>query len=145
VTHEHDWERGAHMAEAFGISGRIWACAICGTPKPAGDDAERVLRLLTSANTTQPDMAFVLGMSIRAIQASIVELRLAGHPVITSGDGVRLAQTADEARACADALRRRLVSQYRTVRALRATARRMQEAEDAAANVTLWDLIGAAS
>ena len=93
-------------------------------------DSERVLRLLTNANTTQPDMAFVLGMSIRAIQASIVDLRLAGVPVITSGDGVRLAQTADEARACADALRRRLVTQYATYRAMRKTARAMHLAEN---------------
>lgn len=31
--HVHDWERGQHMADAFGIDGRILACAICGQPK----------------------------------------------------------------------------------------------------------------
>lgn len=31
--HEHQWERGKHMAEAFGIDGRRLACAICGTVK----------------------------------------------------------------------------------------------------------------
>jgi hypothetical protein len=30
----HEWERGVHMAEAFGIDGRKFACAICGVPKP---------------------------------------------------------------------------------------------------------------
>jgi hypothetical protein len=32
----HEWERGIHMAEAFGVDGRAYACAICGvlrTPK----------------------------------------------------------------------------------------------------------------
>ncbi len=28
--HLHEWERGKHMAEAFGIDGRRYACAICG-------------------------------------------------------------------------------------------------------------------
>lgn len=30
--HVHDWERGKHMAEAFGVDGRRWYCAICGVP-----------------------------------------------------------------------------------------------------------------
>ena len=116
-------------------------------------DAERVLRLLTHErggppefwSMKQADMAFALGLSIRAVQSALQQLRLEGKPIYSEASGMRLAQTADEARACADALRRRLVSQYRTVRALRATARRMQEAEDSRANATLWDLIGAAS
>ena len=35
ATHVHEWERGIHMAEAFGIDGRRYACAICGQPKEA--------------------------------------------------------------------------------------------------------------
>ena len=31
--HVHEWERGAHMTEAFGIDGRRLACATCGVPK----------------------------------------------------------------------------------------------------------------
>jgi biotin operon repressor len=93
-------------------------------------DAERVLRLLTNASVKQADMAFVLGISIRKVQECLQALRLEGVPVFSDEDGVRLAQTADEARACADALRRRLVSQYRTYRALRNTARRMHLAEN---------------
>jgi hypothetical protein len=31
--HEHEWERGAHMAHAFGVDGRMYACAICGVYK----------------------------------------------------------------------------------------------------------------
>jgi biotin operon repressor len=102
-------------------------------------DSERVLRLLTNASVKQADLAFVLGLSIRQVQSALQQLRLEGKPIYSDEDGMRLAQTADEACACADALRRRLVSQYRTVRALRATARRMQEAEDARGRSTLWD------
>lgn len=29
-NHDHEWEHGTHMAEAFGIDGRRAACAICG-------------------------------------------------------------------------------------------------------------------
>lgn len=36
--HFHEWERGIHMAEAFGVDGRTYACAICGTPKPRGEE-----------------------------------------------------------------------------------------------------------
>ncbi len=100
--------------------------------------AERVLRLLGNASAKQADMAFVLGLSIRQVQSALQQLRLEGHPVFTSEDGVRLAQTADEARACSDALRRRLVSQYRTYKALRNTARRMRDEENRRESLTLW-------
>ena len=101
-------------------------------------DAERVLSLLGNASVTQSDMAFVLGLTIRQVQSACEELRRAGHPIISDRNGVRLAASAEEAQRCADALRRRLVSQYLTMRALRRTARRMRTAEDAAASLTLW-------
>ena len=31
--HDHEWERGIHMAEAFAVDGRKYHCAICGAPK----------------------------------------------------------------------------------------------------------------
>lgn len=37
TEHEHEWERGLHMKEAFGVDGRRYACAICG----AYGEAER--------------------------------------------------------------------------------------------------------
>jgi hypothetical protein len=37
-AHEHEWERGIHMAEAFGVDGRKYACAICGVVRPADQD-----------------------------------------------------------------------------------------------------------
>jgi biotin operon repressor len=106
-------------------------------------DAERVLRLLTNASVKQADLAFVLGISTRKVQECLQALRLEGVPVFSSEDGVRLAQTADEARACSEALRRRLVSQYRTYKALRNTARRMKVIEDSVARATLWDFLSA--
>ena len=40
AAHVHEWERGRHMAEAFGVDGRKAACAICGIVRecfPTGD------------------------------------------------------------------------------------------------------------
>jgi hypothetical protein len=93
-------------------------------------DAERLLRLLGNASAFQADIAFTLGISIRKVQLSLRALRLAGFPVFTDEDGVRLAATADEVDACTDALRRRLRSQYRTYLALKRTARAMHLAEN---------------
>ena len=104
-------------------------------------DAERVLRLLHNASVFQADMAFVLGLSIRAVQAACEELRRTGYPVLSSGDGVRLAQTGAEAIACGDALCKRAVHQFVTGRALKRTGLRMKVAEDSAARATLWDLL----
>jgi hypothetical protein len=69
-----------------------------------------------------------LGTSRRIVERAIEQSRLEGFPVISDGDGVYLAQTAEEVRACADRLNRRLVTQYKTVRAMRRTAQRMRAA-----------------
>ena len=71
------------------------------------------------------ELAEDMGVPRRVIEQSIESLRKDGVPVCTAGDGAWLALEADEVRACADRLNRRLRSQYLTVRALRATARRM--------------------
>ena len=93
------------------------------------DDSDRVLRLLTNAGAFQADIASACDLPLRSVQEILQGLRLAGHPIISDRDGVRLARTADEAMACAVALRRRLATQYQTCRALRGTARRMYLAE----------------
>ena len=41
--HLHDYERGAHMAEAFGIDGRLMACAICGAPREQCESCREVI------------------------------------------------------------------------------------------------------
>ena len=143
-SHGHEYERGAHMAEAFGISGRIWACAICGAPRPERDDAERVLRLLTNASVKQADMAFALGISIRAVQSALQQLGLEGKPIYSDEDGMRLAPTADEALACYRALRSRCRTQMHTARRLLDTAIAMQKAENRppeieASEGSLWE------
>jgi len=105
-------------------------------------DAERVLRLLTmNRSIYQADIASACDLPIRTVQECIQSLRIAGHPIGSDRDGVWLAQTADEARACSEALKRRIAHQYLTYRALRNTARRMRVAEDAAARATLWDFL----
>jgi hypothetical protein len=110
-------------------------------------DAERVLRLLAHErggppeffSVKQADMAFVLGLSTRAVQSALQELRLAGHPIISTSDGVRLTDWAIDVENCAVALRRRAITQLLTSRALRNTARRMREAEDSRSSQTFWD------
>ena len=67
-----------------------------------------------------------LGVNRRIVERSIEELRANGRPICSDAGGIWIADTADEVRACADRLNRRLVTQYRTVRALRATAARMR-------------------
>lgn len=103
-------------------------------------DTEAVLAILGADGMFQPDIAYALALPIRTVQAALQELRLAGHPIISDAGGVRLAQTAEEARTCADSLRRRAIHQLLTSRAVRRTARRMREAEDAAVRLTLWEV-----
>ena len=94
------------------------------------DDASRLLSTLATGETwTQRDLALaVLGLApqgVRRIQAATQEARLAGWPIVSDGDGVRLATDPGEVAACAEALRRRAISQFLTARALRRTAERM--------------------
>jgi hypothetical protein len=77
-------------------------------------------------------------MEVRDVQQAILELRLAGHPIISTGGGMRLATWAIDVEMCATALRKRAITQLVTSRALRQTARRMRAAEDAAERLTLW-------
>ena len=102
------------------------------------NDADRVLRLLTNAGAFQADIASACDLPLRSVQEILQGLRLAGHPIISDSKGVRLAHTADEAMACAVALRRRAINQLLTARAMRHTARRMADEEARQHNLTLW-------
>lgn len=107
------------------------------------EDAQDLLAVLACGDTrTQRLMAYSLWGTgrggVRRVQAATQELRLAGWPVVTDGEGVRLATDPAEVRECAEALRRRAVTQWKTARALRATAEHM------AAPMTLWPERGAA-
>ncbi len=70
----------------------------------------------------------------RAVEACIQELRLEGHPLVADQYGVRLSEDPDELEAAVEALRRRLLTQSKGVRALRRTARAMRERTE----LTLW-------
>ncbi len=74
----------------------------------------------------------------RVVEACVQELRLAGIPVVTDQYGVHLSDDPDEVTAAAEGLRRRLVTQYAGLRALRRTARRMRVEGDAKRDMTLW-------
>jgi hypothetical protein len=93
-------------------------------------DERAVLDALTGRRRpiTQADLAFG-----RAVQEAIESLRLAGHPILSSGDGMRLSADPDEVAACAEALHKRAVTQMETASKLARTAARMR------APTTLWE------
>ena len=93
------------------------------------DDAELVRLALVgrSAPIKLRELTEACGFSERrTTEAAVQELALAGYPIVTSGDGVRMSGDPAEVRAAADRLDARLVHQYERVRALRATADRME-------------------
>lgn len=98
-------------------------------------DERAVLDALTGRRRpiTQADLAFGLDIPVRAVQEAIESLRLAGHPILSSGDGMRLSADPDEVAACADALHSRAVTQMETASKLARTAARMREP------ATLWE------
>jgi hypothetical protein len=106
--------------------------------------AARVVLAVLEGRDGEPitlrDLADFTGPSFRRrdVEMACQELRLAGQPIVSTSDGVRLG-TADEALACAAALRKRAITQLVTSRALRVTARRMKEAEDSRTSQTFWD------
>ena len=103
------------------------------------DDARALVDALAFTGHTmrQRDLAYALwGLdgSIRRVQAACQEARLAGWPIVSDGDGVRLETDPAAVAACALALRRRAITQCVTARALRRTAARMREP------MTLWEV-----
>lgn len=103
-------------------------------------EAERVLATLRRhpAGLTMDVLARWTSLGRRDVEAAVQELRLAGEPVITGSFGVRLSDDPAEVAAAAEGLRRRLVTQYLGVRALRQTAKAMHMAADAEQDLTLW-------
>lgn len=103
----------------------------------SGDACALLSTLAVGETWTQRDLALAaLGLApqaLRRVQAAIQEARLAGWPIVSDGEGVRLSFDPGEVAACAVALRRRAVTQWLTARALRRTAERMR------APATLWE------
>ena len=89
----------------------------------------RVLDVLSDQPQTLAQLAERAGLSHRRdAEQAVHDLRLAGHPVISDTEGVRLSRDPAEVAERADALRRRAIHQMLTARALRATARRLAAA-----------------
>lgn len=85
-----------------------------------------ISEFLTTTPQTKRLLAEKSGYDVREVETLIQMARIDGVPIVSDSDGYRLATSPEELRECADALARRLVSQYRTVRALRKTARRLE-------------------
>lgn len=99
-----------------------------------------VLPFLTTRPQTKRALAERMGIHPREVEALIQSERLAGAPILSDADGYRVAQDPDELEAQARRLRIRAAHQFVTARAVRATAKRMQEDQDAALQPagTLW-------
>ncbi len=96
-----------------------------------------LLAALTSQPRTKRDLAESLGTTTREIELAIRALRLEGQPILSNGDGYWMARDAAELAQCVARLRRRAVEQLLTVRAMRATLRRL-EASEAAPLAFAW-------
>lgn len=97
------------------------------------------LHLNFALSVTIGELAEQLRWPRRMVEQAITDLRLQGRPVCTGPDGVWLARSAKEMEQQYQALRRRYISQALTARAVRATARRMRDAEAKVEQRTLWD------
>ena len=88
----------------------------------------------------------VAGVPRRVIEEAIQQARLEGVPIITDG-GVRVAQTAEEARALSGWLWGRIRSQMETAQSVEATVAQWEEREKHAVPAeqmpaaTLWELV----
>ncbi len=105
----------------------------------SSDAADLLILLADGATRTQRDAAYALwGFrrgQVRDLQAAMQELRLAGWPVVSAGEGIHLESDPAVVRSCALALRRRAITQLLTARALRETAARMEQP------ATLWERV----
>ena len=99
-----------------------------------------VLPFLTRRPQTNKELADRMGITPRAVEESINEARHEGHPILSDGDGYRLAADPDELEAQARRLRIRAAHQFLTARAVRLSARRMKAEQDARLRPsgTLW-------
>ena len=71
------------------------------------------------------ELAETLNLPRRVIEEAVQQARLEHMPIVSGSEGVWISDSPDELLRAAESLRKRLVTQYATVRALRETARRM--------------------
>ena len=76
--------------------------------------------------TTYSELAERMGVTHREAMLAVQEARLALEPIVSGPRGLWISDSPEEVARAAESLRKRLVTQYATVRALRATARRMR-------------------
>lgn len=84
-----------------------------------------ILEALTAQSQNKRVLAEKMGWTTREVEMEIQRYRLEGIPILSDGDGYRMAQSAEEVQHCADRLRRRAANQFITARAMRRAARRM--------------------
>lgn len=80
---------------------------------------------LTTRPQTISQLCLATGSPRREIEAGIQQMRRDGVPVVSDGQGIRLARDAADAERCAARLRSRALEQMATARALLDTAERM--------------------
>ena len=110
---------------------------------PPGAAVTDVLPFLTRRPQTKRALAERMGIPGREVEALVQQARLDGAPILSDGDGYRLADDPDELEAQARRLRIRAAHQFITARAVRSTARTMKAEQDAALRppATLWERV----
>lgn len=96
-----------------------------------GPPAVNVRDFLTRRPQTKRALAERMGIPAREVEALVQSERLAGAPILSDSDGYWLAAESDEVAQQAARLRSRYITQALTARALRRTAERMKQQEDA--------------
>lgn len=95
--------------------------------------AERVLARLVLLQrsgdywTTISDLAGLLDVPRRAIEEAVEDLRLAGHPIVGGGSGVKLTRNVNEIRDYVQSRRSRTLAVAKGTRAMLAAARRLED------------------
>lgn len=90
-----------------------------------------VTDFLTRRPQTKRELAERMGIPAREVEALVQQARLDGAPILSDGDGYRMAVASDELEAQSRRLRIRAAHQFLTARAVRQAARSMKQAEDA--------------
>ena len=106
---------------------------------PSSEVQTRVLRRIQGAWPHAIRKTDCAPISPRTFEAAVRELRLAGQPIASDGDGYSWATTPGELEATADALLRRMSHVAMTMDALRETAAAMRLRGLGAETPSLWD------
>lgn len=100
-----------------------------------------VIPYLTHRPQTKRELAERMGIPTRLVEILVQGGRMEGEPIVSDGDGYRLARDSADLFDQYARMRSRYVTQALTARAVRQAARRMKADEDAALRPsgTLWD------